>query len=262
MAIHELDSELLRSRISVTVVGCGGTGSSIAMMLPYLHQAMIAKGCAGLRVRLVDGDIISETNCVRQPFSRGEIGMHKATVLAGRINLFHNLAWTSWGGYVTGPEFNWEGADIIIGCVDTRSARKTLHESLTQKNRHVAYWLDIGNTSETGQFVLGQPHNACNPRKAMRLPTVAELYPEILDFAGDEDSGPSCSAIEALTRQQPFVNQVLATQAMSLLTRLLWHGQIEHHGAFVNLANGRSTPLPVDKAHWQKVMRMNRKVAA
>jgi molybdopterin/thiamine biosynthesis adenylyltransferase len=55
----------------ITVVGCGGTGAQVAMGLPYLHQALLATGHPfGLRVFLADGDTVSETNCVRQPFAR------------------------------------------------------------------------------------------------------------------------------------------------------------------------------------------------
>src|SRR6185437_16711483 len=65
-------------RIIVTVVGCGGTGAQVALALPYLHQALLADGHPyGLRVFLVDGDTITETNCVRQPFARSEIGVYK-----------------------------------------------------------------------------------------------------------------------------------------------------------------------------------------
>jgi hypothetical protein len=66
--------------------------SAIAAGLPYLHQAMVALGHPhGLDVTLVDGDRISRTNCIRQPFSESEIGLHRATVLATRINLFWAL---------------------------------------------------------------------------------------------------------------------------------------------------------------------------
>ena len=62
-------------RIVITIVGCGGTGSQIVTGMPYLHQALLASGHPyGLRVFLVDGDRITETNCVRQPFSRSEVG--------------------------------------------------------------------------------------------------------------------------------------------------------------------------------------------
>jgi molybdopterin/thiamine biosynthesis adenylyltransferase len=70
METHTIRSELLRRRVRVLVVGCGGTGSAIAAGLPFLHQAMIANGHpGGLLVTLMDGDTISSSNCVRQPFS-------------------------------------------------------------------------------------------------------------------------------------------------------------------------------------------------
>ena len=62
-------------QIVITIVGCGGTGSQIVTGMPYLHQALLASGHPyGLRVFLIDGDRITETNCVRQPFSRSEVG--------------------------------------------------------------------------------------------------------------------------------------------------------------------------------------------
>jgi len=59
--------------------------------------------------------------------------------------------------------------------------------------------------------------NAANRRSAIRLRTVAELYPEIADAEAGEDPLPSCSAAEALERQEPFINQVLATSALAML---------------------------------------------
>jgi hypothetical protein len=49
---------------------------------------------------------------------------------------------------------------------------------------------------------------------------VAELNPEILDSALNDDNEPSCSAIEGLERQECFVNTVLAKHALALLARL------------------------------------------
>ena len=63
------------------------------------------------------------------------------------------------------------------------------------------------------------------------------------------------------TRQQPFVNQALAAQALALLGRLFWHGTIDYHGAFLNLASGKSTPLPSDPKQWQRLSRWNRRAA-
>ena len=83
-----------RRPIRVLVVGAGGTGSAITMGLPYLDQALRVWGrFAGLDVVLMDADTVSETNCIRQPFSISDIGLSKATVLVNRINLFWGTSW-------------------------------------------------------------------------------------------------------------------------------------------------------------------------
>ena len=77
-----LHPELLKHKVRVLVVGCGGNGSAIAAGLPYLHQALLAYGHPeGIHVTLLDPDVISPTNCVRQPFSQSEIGLYKSVVL-------------------------------------------------------------------------------------------------------------------------------------------------------------------------------------
>lgn len=102
--------------------------------------------------------------------------------------------------------------DFVIGCVDTRKARRAIDKWVS--TARVLYWLDLGNNASSGQFVLGQPKNSANRKKKDRLPTVAELYPEILKRDETEDDQPSCSAAEALTRQEPFINQSLTYQAL------------------------------------------------
>jgi PRTRC genetic system ThiF family protein len=187
------------------VVGCGGTGSAIAMGLPYLDQAMRVWGHThGLDVAMMDADVVSETNCIRQPFSASDIGLNKATVLINRLNLFWGTAWSAIPNHfhTRSLDGNFElRADLLIGCVDTRAARKAIAAALERSSNSATYWLDIGNNAASGQFVLGQPLNGRNRRKAERLRTVSELYPEIVDAKSGEDPLPSCSAIEALDRQ-------------------------------------------------------------
>jgi len=248
---HRIVHKLLNEPVKVVVVGCGGTGSAIVSGLPHLHQAMVAFGHpGGLAVTLVDADRISEANCVRQPFSESEIGLSKAVVLASRVNMFWGLRWQAREEYV---DERWSLAtDIIIGCVDTRGARKKIAESPMYGN--ASYYLDIGNSADSGQFILGQPARSTNLADEMRLPTAAELFPEIVNAALDRrDSLPSCSAVEALEKQEPFVNQTLAYHALALLTRMFRHGSLTYHGGFLNLATGRVQPLPVDPAVWKRM---------
>lgn len=237
--VHKLNRS--RTMYRVAVVGCGGTGSALIGGLPFLHQALTAMGHPGLHVVVADGDTVSATNCVRQPFSESEIGLFKSTVLVNRLNLFWGLNWQASTEYVTRKS---EGnVDILISCVDTRSARSEIVRSPLFKN--CAYWLDLGNTAAGGQFVLGQPRNNRNRSTPHRLPSVVELFPEIADGTLDRDDDlPSCSAIEALERQEPFINQALAYQALAMLARLFRYGEISYQGGFVDLRSGRMAPIP------------------
>jgi len=262
MEIHRLHEELLKREVRVLVVGCGGTGSTILGGLPYLHLSMLAQGHPyGLSVTVMDGDTISAANSVRQPFGSSEIGLNKAIVLVNRINLFWRLNWQAIPQALTvqtlKPSYSSYGEshlrpDIVVGCVDTRAARAIIAKS-TAGLSGCGYVLDIGVSQSSGQFVLGEPQNARNKRSRMRLRCVGELYPEVADPALDDDSEPSCSAIESLERQHSFVNALLAQHALALLARLFRYGQISHHGAFVDVATSRSVPLAVDPLLWRRV---------
>jgi len=253
--LHTLSPELLHRPLRVLVVGCGGNGSAIVAGLPYLHQAMLVYGHeGGMEVTLMDGDVVSPTNCVRQPFSQAEIGHLKAVVLVSRVNLFWGLKWHAVPEKFS-SQTNVDRADIVVGCVDSRAARKAIAEKVTGRRSSVSYWLDLGNHSTGGQFVLGQPWNWRNKRSATRLRTVAELFPELIDDSLDGDGEPSCSAAEALERQAPFVNPAIANHALALLANLFRHGRIANHGAFVDLAGGRVQPLSVDPQVWRGLRR-------
>lgn len=247
--IHRIDPQLLERPIRVLVVGCGGNGSAIVSGLPYLHQALLAfDHPGGLSVTVIDPDIVSETNCVRQPFCRTEIGLSKAIALVHRINSFWGLNWRAMQTEIQNLAKGSE-VDILIGCVDTRKARRAI-DQWVRKSR-VLYWLDLGNSAASGQFVLGQPNNLFNRKKKDRLATVTELYPEIFASNNDDDQQPACSAVEALTRQEPFINQNLAYEALAMLTQLLRHGSLGYRGGFCNLATGRVVPLPIAKVRAQ-----------
>jgi len=252
METHHIHPELLKQKVRVLVVGCGGNGSAIAAGLPYLHQALLAYGHPeGIHVTLLDPDVISATNCVRQPFSQSEIGLYKSVVLANRLNLFWGLDWQGIPERLD-PKRRLDGVDIVIGCVDTRQARAAIAKCAEEWSE-VDYWLDLGNNADSGQFVLGEPLNRRNRRHRLRLRTVAELFPEVIQGELDGDDLPSCSAAEALDRQEPFVNPTLANHALALLARLFRYGTISHHGGFVGLSSLSSVQaLRIDPKHWQR----------
>jgi PRTRC genetic system ThiF family protein len=255
---HILPPDLLRHRaVRVLVIGAGGTGSAIVLGLPYLDQALRAWGHRyGLEVTLMDGDLVSETNCVRQPFSASDIGQNKATVLINRINLFWGTRWQAIPTHFHARSFDRHQdrcLDLVIGCVDTRAGRNAIAGSFSGALSNVSYWLDLGNNAASGQYVLGQPLNARNRRKRERLRIVSELFPEVINTDIGEDPLPSCSAVEALDRQEPFINQTLAASALAMLAQLFRYGKLIHHGAFFNAKTGQMSALPVDPILWRKL---------
>jgi hypothetical protein len=64
----------------------------------------------------------------------------------------------------------------------------------------------------------------------------------------------SCSAAEALDRQEPFVNPTLANHTLALLTRLFRYGSISYHGAFLGLSSIAGVQaLRIDPKYWQRL---------
>ena len=64
---------------------------------------------------------------------------------------------------------------------------------------------------------------------------------------------PACSAAEAISLQEPYINSTIANHVLALLARLFRHGHIAYHGGFVNLETGHVTPLAVDPTTWLRL---------
>jgi PRTRC genetic system ThiF family protein len=261
-SVHYLHPRLMGSTrpLRVLLVGAGGSGSAVLLQLPFLEQALRAWGQPGLAVTVMDPDTVSEVNVVRQPFSHVDIGSNKAMCLVGRINMFWGFTWKAIPRYFEGSPAVAPECDLLISCVDTRKARHLISQSF-KKLCAPAYHLDLGNSASSGQYVLGQPKDVTVSARAQetRLPTVFELYPEISDITLRESELPSCSAVEALDRQEPFINQTLAVSSLAMLARLLRYGQISYHGGFYNAETGRMAALPVDPDQFAKMRRAAKK---
>lgn len=251
---HRIKHWMLRDRVKIVVVGCGGTGAALVAGLPYLHHALLAAGHpSGIMVCVIDGDRITETNCVRQPFTLSEVGLYKAQVLVNRLNIFWGLDWGAIPTHVRCGQDVPE-CDFLISCVDTRAARAILARVARLKSRKYAYWIDTGNSSASGQFVMGEPLRPNRKERSTRLPCIDELFPQMTRTDLDKrDRLPACSAAAALLAQEPYINQSIAQLVLAMLARLFRHGELSYHGAFINLVSGRVNPLPVDKGVWARL---------
>lgn len=242
--------------VPVALVGCGGTGSQILTGLARLHYALCGLGHPGLHVSVFDGDEVSESNVARQNFSPLDIGRNKAVVSVTKINMYMGVSWKAYP--CTFEEI--KTADqartpILVTAVDSAKARLAIVRKVRNiESNGFLYWLDTGNTRDSGQVILGslkvigQP-----PGKDVidALPTVTELYD--LKKVKEKAQGPSCSLDEALKQQDLLVNTMVASWAVHLLWTGFRQGHLTHHGCFIDLKTMRVNPLPVDPEAWKRI---------
>ena len=255
--IHYTEKYLLNPYhpVEVNVIGAGGTGCQVLTSLARINCALRQLGHPGLHVNVIDGDIVTKANLGRQLFSASEVGLNKAVVLATRINRFFGFDWDAvkenypYDGCVT--------ANVTITCVDNVNARieigKFLRDNVKPKTNRdhdmtkPYYWLDFGNTTDTGQVVLGticeieQPKKSKDP-SAKTLKCVDEMFD--LTKVNDEDSGPSCSLAEALRKQDLFINSAIAQFGCNIFWKL-FSGSIDTQGAFLNLKTLNTNPINI-----------------
>ena len=121
-ALHDL-LRSPRAPLRVLLVGAGGNGSKLTVGLKNLHFALLALGHPGVQVTLADGDLVSESNLVRQSFYPSDVGLPKATVLVNRLNVSCGLGWEALPRHVTAEDVRDARIDLLLSCVDTRAAR-------------------------------------------------------------------------------------------------------------------------------------------
>src|SRR5436190_305357 len=127
--------------------------------------------------------------------------------------------------------------NIIITCTDNVASRRAVHAQATAASKakqsshenKFHYWLDMGNTKDRGQVILGSPRH--------KLPTVIDKYPEAEKMEAKDDT-PSCSIAEALAKQDLFVNTFMADTAAKLLWEMFIAPEsIDWCGAYINCTN-------------------------
>lgn len=235
------------ARTRIALVGAGGNGSQMVSCLARMDRALRALGLPPLSVTLYDPDTVSQANVARQLFYPDDAGLSKAVVLIHRANVGFGLDWRAVPAlYASDAE-----TDILITCVDTGAARAQIADALWQWADAPPYWLDIGNEDSTGQVWLGEFPRFLEDQSAsgrQRLPCISEVFPHFFDGSVPETDNPSCSLAEALKSQDLFVNDICARMGAHLLWTLLRYAEIEHHGYWINLRDGKVEPQPVPLA--------------
>jgi PRTRC genetic system ThiF family protein len=262
-AVHFTDNYLVNptNPVTVNLIGAGGTGSQMLTCLLRMHQAMLPLDYPGLMVNVYDDDTVSPANLGRQLFAEAEVGLYKSVALVNRINRFIGTNWKAVTKRYDAETCRYlpdrGKANLYITCVDNAAARFEIGEILKpyqssngyERNKPL-YWMDLGNSKDTGQVLLstiGRLKQPCSEKFAPvgNLPFVTETFKDLLQTADLTDNTPSCSLAEALTKQDLFINSALANMGASLLWALFREGILFNRGFFMNLRDFRVQPIKI-----------------
>jgi len=243
---HVMPKELLRDhmRISVILVGAGGTGSHMLDGLARLDLTLQQLGHPGLHITVYDDDVVEEHNVGRQRFGFTDLSENKARALVARANRTYGLDCVGSGTRFEPAEsaVGYMG-NIIITAVDDNATRNRVHTlfrrgfgkqnmKTVQNLEHeeflrTHYWMDVGNAKDYGQIVLG----------AHDLPDAVEVNGAYEENPVKDE--PTCSAVESLRMQDLFINQTIAAHALDMLWQLLRRGVVFKPVVYINIAQDR-----------------------
>ncbi len=262
--MYTLDNSFARGHFTVTVVGCGGTGSFVAEGLCRLLPPRAD-------LVLVDHDRVEERNLIRQNFRWQELGQFKAEALARRLAKTYSRP----VGYSTLPiaMTGVRCAGLIIGCVDNGPARRDIAERVGGKSltwvggysqavprelqsgprlTTLLWWVDAGNGDNFGQVLVGNSTGfAERDGVVLALPMPTIQRPDILAQAGQR----SCAEIGG---QGPTINQAMAALVLETVRRLI-EGTCSWIQLYLDLEAGTLMSVPATR---EAMGRMTKKMEA
>jgi PRTRC genetic system ThiF family protein len=214
-SVHIVEKVLLNpyNPIIINLIGAGGTGSQFLTALGRMNHALIELHHPGLMVRVFDDDKVEPANLGRQLFSTADLGMYKAVALVNRINLFFGTSWKAiterYNSKTIADNPDLRMAEFTVSCVDTVSSRFEIAELLMGMDKRVTYmhnrplyWMDFGNSKDTGQVILSTLTKIEQPESKKfnvveSLPLVTAEFRELLECSENTDNTqmPSASRI-------------------------------------------------------------------
>ena len=161
-----------------------------------------------------------------------------------RFNAFGTVNWTSHNVVFEHYDKHYAPV-IIIGCVDSVTGRQAMHNVMNEQQD--ALYIDCGNDATSGNVIMGM--NAYINDTRCYIPSVVDLYKEQFSTHQPRPSD-SCSAEEAINKQEFGVNDAAAQHAIQMLWQLLRHGKIAHQGISYDLQSGYSVPIEATPESW------------
>ncbi|MBN2003946.1 MAG: PRTRC system ThiF family protein [Anaerolineae bacterium] len=232
----------------ITLVGCGGTGSFLALHLARIAYHLQERG-QRVRLAFVDMDRVEPQNIGRQNFAPAEIEQFKAQTLMLRFNRAFGLDIEAHNAPFGSYAHNFKRVELVIGAVDNAAARRSLAEVMA-KNLGDSWWLDCGNHEHSGQVLFGNRPDLRKPEfklgVCVGLPLPSVVHSELLESEPEEErSGESCAELAARDVQSLMVNQAAAGWAASYVYRLLVSRDLDVYATYFDLVAGSARSLAI-----------------
>ena len=244
-------------QVDIILVGCGGTGSFLALHLARLAYHARDRHNLPVHLTFIDPDLVEPRNIGRQNFAPVEVGEYKAWTLMHRFNHAFGLAIHTAVEFFHRELLPLERRDelhILIGCVDNAPARRDIHSALAEGYGYSTWWLDCGNHEHAGQVLLGNRRDLTAPEidplgvcSGLPLPTIQ--HPELLTGEPEtEETGVSCADLALADVQSLMINQAVATYAAQYIYRLVLAHDLDIYATYIDLITGSARSLPITDA--------------
>lgn len=243
---------------NIIVIGAGGTGGYVIRDLSrFIFSIQKRRDDFAYRFVVVDGDIVEEKNLLRQNFLPRDLGKSKSVCIAERHAKAFGLGIEAYNtrvenrstlkdivdSYGESPLYNGSNrpriVNIVIGCVDNNKARRVVDDYMNSVNAsHSNFiWIDSGNERKGGQVVCGGKVKTTSG-DILNIPTVTDLYPEILEEAEDSTSQVSCAERLMQDEQNIFVNISAAMYVLNFIRKIVLSEDFQIHGVEFDI-NGK-----------------------
>ena len=239
-------------RVSVLVVGAGGTGGYVIKEFAR-YMASVKDGPVEIRLGVCDGDIVERKNLDRQAFQEEDIGENKAVVLVSAIKeclgLKHVYAYPKYidgqediaaifqglveEGYVYPKPVEYR---VIVGCVDNHRARQAMEE-FYKSVRGICY-IDSANEFKSGEVVVSYRLDKVygKPRSF--------YFPDVKKDTGKKASEMSCTELNQAAPQHILTNMLAGQISLASLIGFVSEGNVSPGIHYFNAFTGEAVFRP------------------
>ena len=206
-------------QFDLIVIGSGGTGTyflkEISRFLSSNKEALEMINS----MTIIDGDTVESKNLARQCFDVIDIGLKKASVMAGVLNEAFVLNWQAYVEYITSHKelsrfVGCHNVPVIIGCVDNHAARLVCEQFFNSHESCI--YFDSANEYENGEVVYSY-----KLKNQIIGPLRSYYFPDILSGDLRNVTEISCEELNNASPQHILTNMTAGLALCSAFCALL-----------------------------------------